>query len=54
MSEEDHCKINLQPIFETEGFRIKKNCFVGGRRVARWYIFKPKIPVWENFQLKMV
>jgi hypothetical protein len=18
-------------------------------RVARWYIFKPKIPVWENF-----
>jgi hypothetical protein len=18
-------------------------------RVARWYIFKPKIPIWENF-----
>jgi hypothetical protein len=20
-----------------------------GTRVARWYIFKPKIPIWENF-----
>jgi hypothetical protein len=19
-------------------------------RVARWYIFKPKIPIWENFR----
>jgi hypothetical protein len=22
---------------------------LGGNRVARWHIFKPKIPIWVNF-----
>jgi hypothetical protein len=23
-------------------------------RVARWYIFKPKIPIWVNFEMRDV
>jgi hypothetical protein len=31
--------------------RKKKTFFARvGYRVARWYIFKPKIPVWINFE----
>jgi hypothetical protein len=26
-----------------------RNHFGHGNRVARWYIFKPKIPIWEKF-----
>jgi hypothetical protein len=25
-----------------------------GSRVTRWYIFKPKIPIWVNFGMKKV
>jgi hypothetical protein len=31
---------------------LEKRAFLGfeiGARVARWYIFKPKIPIWVNF-----
>jgi hypothetical protein len=27
----------------------KKHFFAEERRVARWHIFKPKIPIWVNF-----
>jgi hypothetical protein len=49
------------PAFEGEDLHVpasfaptKKVSYLGRNfrirlRVARWYIFKPKIPIWENF-----
>jgi hypothetical protein len=30
---------------------FKKGCYdtIGRNRVARWFAFKPKIPIWVNF-----
>jgi hypothetical protein len=28
----------------------KKMLFAAATRVARWYIFKPKIQIWVNFK----
>jgi hypothetical protein len=30
------------------------NTFEGLNRVARWFIFKPKIPIWVNFGKKLI
>jgi hypothetical protein len=32
---------------QANGNGVKRHC--GQSRVARWFVFKPKIPIWINF-----
>jgi hypothetical protein len=34
---------------KTTFFRVKPKLTTIGIRVARWFVFKPKIPIWGNF-----
>jgi hypothetical protein len=39
-------QIRLVTLLKNKDFRFPVSISVG---VARWYIFKPKIPIWINF-----
>jgi hypothetical protein len=41
----------IEHMFQTRRSQISGARFSKGAqsRVARWYIFKPKIPIWVNF-----
>jgi hypothetical protein len=52
MSEEDHCKINLQPIFKTEGFRIKKKLLRWRKKGCQMVYFQTKNPNLGKFSIE--
>jgi hypothetical protein len=37
------------PCRETKKPKLLFGAFVSTYRVARWFVFKPKIPIWANF-----
>jgi hypothetical protein len=47
-------KVNNHPVGETLPnlitlFLVQDTPERNGTRVARWFLFKPKIPIWVNF-----
>jgi hypothetical protein len=44
-----HDEIIKVPIFSNRWFRIPGKKVALQTRVARWFVFKPKIPIWVKF-----
>jgi hypothetical protein len=49
----EKAEVEIFPGKKTSFFRVlEKN--VVGCRVARWFVFKPKFPIWEGLRLENI